>query len=340
MKKLFLLLPVLLFLGCSISKKVVDSSSETVIAFGSCNKTYLPQPLWKPIISNEPDMWIWLGDIVYADTNDPAHIRKLYETQNANEDYKNLKSICPITGVWDDHDYGVNDGDKNFEIKKKSRELLFDFLDMHTDAPERKRTGGYTSHLIGEPGKQVKIILLDCRYFRDELTDDPTGKQRYLPNETGDILGEAQWTWLEKELTESSAQVHIIGSGVQVISEEHRYEKWANFPTAHQRLYDLLEKTNPARPVIISGDRHIAEISKIKLSGLAQPLFDITSSGLTHSYEKILEKGEFNSHRSGEKLTGEKNFGIFRINWSKNSVEVKAEIRGLENRLIFDERIF
>jgi hypothetical protein len=31
------------------------------IAFGSCSKQFMDQPLWKHIESFNPDLWIWLG---------------------------------------------------------------------------------------------------------------------------------------------------------------------------------------------------------------------------------------------------------------------------------------
>lgn len=42
------------------------------IAFGSCSREDLPQPLWMPIVNQRPGLWIWLGDNVYADTADMA----------------------------------------------------------------------------------------------------------------------------------------------------------------------------------------------------------------------------------------------------------------------------
>jgi phosphodiesterase/alkaline phosphatase D-like protein len=34
------------------------------------------------------------------------------------------------------------------------------------------------------------------------------------------MLGDAQWQWFENELQNSSAQIHIIGSSIQVQSHE------------------------------------------------------------------------------------------------------------------------
>jgi len=213
---------------------------------------------------------------------------------------------------------------------------MLDFLDVPKDAAVRKREGAYQSYTFGEQGKKIKVILLDARYFRDNLERSLIKGMRYEKNKEGDILGEAQWKWLENELTNSDAQIHLIASGIQVLPEEHGYEKWANFPKARQRFLDLMEKTNPTKPILLTGDRHIAEISKINLDGLDAPLYEVTASGLTHSWSTRGE--EPNQYRVG-KLIIEKNFAIMKINWSTPSPEVSIEVRGLGNELFLREKL-
>lgn len=326
----------------SVDIKSVDTSKIlSRIAFGSCSDEDEPQPIWKYIVANEADLWIWLGDMIYGDSDNPKVLEKKYNQQLANKEYQKLLTSTPIIGIWDDHDYGENDGDKNFSIKKESKELMVDFLNITKDADVRKREGAYQSYTFGQGERKVKILLLDARYFRDTLNNNiQISGQRYQKNETGDILGELQWQWLEKELTDSDASIHIIGCGIQVIPTEHNYEKWANFPKAHQRLYDLLNQTQPNRAILLSGDRHIAEISSIQLDSLDYPLYDITSSGLTHSYEKVEQNGEPNQHRVNNILSGQKNFAQLEIDWSMKPPNVKAEIRGLGNHIIYEYQLY
>ena len=151
--------------------------------------------------------------------------------------------------------------------------------------------------------------------------------KRYEINQTGDILGEEQWAWLKKELTNSEADIHIIANGIQVISEEQGFEKWANFPKARKRLLDLLTETKPKNPIVLSGDRHIAEYSRIKTNDLDLP--EITSSGLTHTWGELRE--EPNKHRIG-KLIVSLNFGLLHIDWSKPAVTF--EIRDQNNKTL------
>lgn len=48
-------------------------------------------------------------------------------------------------GTWDDHDYGVNDGDSSYVDKRESQRLLLDFLDEHRDSPRHHRDGVYNA---------------------------------------------------------------------------------------------------------------------------------------------------------------------------------------------------
>ena len=312
------------------AKKLDAEKTLQTIAFGSCNNQSKSQEMWKYVVKNKPDLWIWLGDIIYADTKNMQVMADKYSFVKNNIDYRRLLACTPVIGIWDDHDFGWNDAGKEYPMKKESKRLMLDFLDVPKNASVRNREGAYQSFTFGKEGKKIKIILLDARYFRDKVTRTKGYNKKYLANTEGDILGEKQWTWLEKELTNSDAQINIIGSGIQMLPSEHRFEKWANFPAARKKLIQLLQKTQPAMPILISGDRHMAEVSKVKISKIEAPIYEVTSSGLTHSWKEKRE--EINQYRVGE-LVIEKNFAVLKIDWSRTSPRVSVEVRGLENKL-------
>ena len=319
------------------ARKLDTKKTLQTIAFGSCNNQGKSQTMWNHVVVNRPDLWIWLGDNIYADTQNPQVMADKYSLLKNNMNYRRLLACAPVVGTWDDHDFGWNDAGKEFGMKKQSKRLLLDFLDVPKNAPVRNREGVYQSFVFGENGKKVKIILLDTRYFRDNVERTSGKNKKYLPNEEGDILGEQQWAWLEKELKNSDAQINIIASGFQIIAKEHRFEKWENFPKARARLFLLLQKAKPAMPILMSGDRHIAELSRTTLTGLENPLFEITSSGLTHTWKK--ERKEPNQYRVGD-LVIKKNFGVLRIDWSGKTPKVNVEVRGLRNQLFLREKIY
>lgn len=322
-----LVLPALI--GCRTPKTTTNLSSTkpvTTIAFGSCSRQSLPQPLWDDVVAQKPDVWVWLGDNIYGDSENMDTLRTKYATQKANPVYGQLRQSASIIGVWDDHDYGVNDGGKEYPKRKESQQIMLDFLDEPTNSPLRKQEGAYSTHVYGPEGQRVKIILLDARYFRDPLKKE---NKQNVPNPSGDILGEAQWQWLEQQLTRSDADIHIIGSGIQILPDQHVYEKWANFPTARQRLLGLLSKTKPKGALMLSGDRHMGEVSKINLPGLKYDLYDITSSGLTHVSAPHEEP---NRYRVGD-MVSKLNYGLITIHWnttgaSSESPSVTVQING------------
>ena len=300
----------------------------TTIAFGSCNRQDEPQPMWKPILSNDPDLWIWLGDNIYGDTDDMQAMKLMYAEQKAIPAYEEFFQTVPVIGTWDDHDYGINDGGKEFSAKAESRDLMLDFMDVPADREIRQREGAYDAYTFGNEGQQVKVMLLDTRYFRDELQESAQEGVRYDPNPEGDMLGEAQWNWLDNELRNSTAQINIIASSIQVIPEQHGFEKWANFPNSRERLLQLVADSGAEGVVFLSGDRHMGEISRLNIAGVPYPVYDITSSGMTHSYE---EADEPNRYREGE-IVSQKNFGIIQIDWA-DPVKVSYSIRGATNQV-------
>ncbi len=316
-----------------LSAALDTTQTLTTIAFGSCNRQDEPQPLWDDILAQRPDLWIWLGDNIYGDTDDMKKMRSMYEKQLAQPDYQQLRASVPVVGTWDDHDYGVNDGGKEFAPKAASRDLLLEFLAVPKNRPVWDREGAYQAYTLGPAGQRVKVLLLDTRYFRDALLASADEDRRYGPNEAGDLLGEAQWRWLEAELSNSDAQVHIIGSSIQVLAEDHGFEKWANFPQSRQRLFDLIADTQAPGVVLLSGDRHIGEISRYDAPGVAYPLYDLTSSGLTHVYE---EADEPNRHRVSD-LIKVLNFGLITIDWSSTPVQLTFQIRGEEGKVLAEE---
>jgi alkaline phosphatase D len=288
------------------------------IAFGSCNRVGEKQILWDDIMSEKPDLWIWLGDIIYGDSDDLSILEKEYMKQSQNSGYQSLKATVPVMGIWDDHDYGLNNAGKEFESKKGSRDLLFKFLEVNTTNPAWNREGAYQHYYVGK-NNLVHVILLDSRYFRDHPIYN-FDQNNYTPNEEGTILGDAQWDWLEALLKESTASIHIIANGIQIIPEEHNYEKWANFPKERIKLFNLLSKYQVQRPILISGDRHVSEVSKLQWND--QLIYEVTSSGLTHSYENV---GDEPNRFRISKLIGQKSFAVLDIDPELRNIQVRLK---------------
>jgi alkaline phosphatase D len=285
------------------------------------------QPIWKHVLAARPDVFLMLGDNVYADTTDPVELRAAYAKLGAQPGYQKLKRTAKVLATWDDHDYGQNDAGADYPIKEASKEIFLDFFGVPKDSPRRQRDGVYHAEAFGPPGRRVQIILLDTRFNRSPLIwkedgSDPIEKGHYVPNEdpSATLLGAKQWAWFEEQLREP-AQIRIIASSIQVVDEDSGGEKWANFPAERKKLFTLLWRATGS--FFVSGDRHFAELSLMD-SEAGYPTFDVTSSSLNWS-EHMFRLPEKNRHRVAVLNRGD-NFGLIEIDWARRDPLIRFKI--------------
>ena len=303
------------------ARATADAATPPVsrIAFGACARESEPQQVWNTIASLKPDLFLFTGDNIYADTTDPKVFKEKYALLAGKPGFKEFRRTVPMLATWDDHDYGANDGGVEFEGKTAAKEAFLDFFNPPLDDPMRSREGVYSSRLFGPEGRRLQIIMLDTRSFRDALVkrteEERTGG--YGPYKGTDdlnltMLGPAQWVWLEQEL-KKPAQLRVIASSIQVVSGEHGWECWNTFPHERARLYRLIGETQANGVIFVSGDRHLAELScDAELEGKPYPMFDLTSSGLNRAEGGRLD--EPNRYRSSA-IVRQQNFGEIVVDW-------------------------
>ena len=92
-------------------------------------------------------------------------------------------------------------------------------------------------------------------------------------------VGDRQWGWLERQLRQP-AELRLVVSSIQVIPEEHGFERWANLPRERERLFELIRSNGANGMVLLSGDRHLAEISRLPFEVVGYSLYEVTSSSM------------------------------------------------------------
>ena len=205
-------------------------------------------------------------------------------------------SLGEIHAIWDDHDYGRNDGGGDYPLKKQSEALFLDFWKVPTNDVRRQREGIYyaTFHQIGDI--KIQMIFLDTRYFRSKLKKSPLKFTKrftqYMPTQDKEatLLGDAQWLWLEQELAKS-ADIRIIASSIQVLASNHGWEKWSNFPAERKKLLMALKTRKGGDILLISGDRHFSALYEMPGASInsKNSLLEFTSSSLNNSWKGAKE---------------------------------------------------
>jgi alkaline phosphatase D len=173
------------------------------IALTSCSNPARSLGMFDQVRAKRPELLLMLGDNVYGSSSprDPAlpDLRAAYTKMAASTEFKSLVSQVPTQAIWDDHDFGINDGGGDFAHKALAQAIFNRFWNVPSNSLLRRRQGIYRAFMVGPVSQRIQVILLDTRMFRDPLipTDvrGAPGKERYLPHPetaTVDILGAAQ----------------------------------------------------------------------------------------------------------------------------------------------------
>ena len=297
-----------------ISSANIIYAESIKIGLGSCLDQDYPQPIWQSIKKEDLNYFIFLGDNVYGDTR-YGSLRKMKSA------YDKQKKVLPdflndisIFSIWDDHDFGINDGGADYRFKRRAQELYLDFWEITKDDDRSNREGIYFSKNEIFFDKKFKFIFLDTRFFRSKLKGK---KSNYIENIEPDatILGNAQWTWLENEL-KSDFDFLFIFSSIQIIAKDHRFEKWSNFPNERAKLFELLEQFND-KTILFSGDRHRAGIYR------KNGIIEVTSSSMNKPGSSF---SETDSYLIG-KTYPQENYGVLEI--LENTIHIKIkDIKG------------
>jgi alkaline phosphatase D len=308
------------------------------LAFGSCAKQSKPQPIWQAITAAQPHLFAFLGDNFYGDAATADDLRARHTEFQQVESLQAFRRQHAHVAIWDDHDYGVDDAGGEYPHKQLSQQLFCDTWGEAAASPRRTRPGVFQAYRIQAQGKTVQLILPDLRFNRTALLSDParrTGYDRmmaaaqqgsrepipgwYVPNPdpAATMLGEAQWQWLEEQLAQP-ADLRILCSSVQLAAEGTGWECWANFSADRERLMQALHRHRTEHLVVISGDMHYGELSRLDVPGL-YPIWDLTSSGLTEVWAVPTPNA-----RRQQGVVAEVNFGMIEVDWAAQALTLSA----------------
>lgn len=249
-----------------------EGKADFRIAFGSCCRIQFDaeQPIWSVVQALEPDMFFWLGDNIYGDSDEPAALAELYGRERLVRRLEPLLRGTPQLAIWDDHDFGYNGSDGTSPYKDSSLDVFRHYW-PNPSFGEPASKGIYFKQSYGG----VDFFFLDGRYHRDptENRDDASKT----------MLGAAQKAWLKAGLLESKAvfKVLVSGTGWSTAENEKGGDSWGVFMTERNEIFDFVRDRNIGGVVCISGDSHMGELNCIPRSAHGgYDIYDLCSSPL------------------------------------------------------------
>jgi len=235
------------------------------------------------IAACRPDVFIGLGDMIYADKHVPSHGRlgnhqvplansilldrrdywRHWNYLHEDRGFASMLQQASYVGVWDDHeccsDFGPGDDMGMLEL---ARNALFEWNPVIGTAAEPQRL--YRSLRWGA---HCELFVLDCRSYRDlmsQIDDRPEPKT---------MLGAAQREWFLQALRDSDAEWKIIVSSVPLAcpsgSKSHGYGGWTDngTRTGYERelmgLLRSMQQIGVRRPIFLTADVHHAEVLEL-----------------------------------------------------------------------------
>jgi len=275
-----------------------DAPAPIRLAFGGdlsgqnvCRDAVEGFPIMDTVRSWDPDIFVGLGDMIYADDLcletgrygnaqvpgdflQAADLEGFWAHWRYNRADANLQALlasASYVGVWDDHevvnDFGPLGDTRDVPPYTPGEHLLPMGLDAFVDytpiaiSPETPTRLYRTLRW----GKHLEMFVLDTRQYRDaNLAED-------IPDRPKTMLGPEQLAWLKQELAGSDATWKVIVSSVPMsiptgFPATNGRDGWANFDqdTGFEReLLDILrflQDEGIDDTVWITTDVHFAEV--------------------------------------------------------------------------------
>jgi alkaline phosphatase D len=263
----------------TISAAGVEIKAEWSFMLGSCalyglGATRAIKPgrhvlIFDEMLAQPTDFMLWLGDNVYLLNGEWKDVDRMYEkyTKVRLEPHTNafLRSR-PQYAILDDHDYGPDNAEGNFENKAATMACFRDFWpNPYFGAGDGEGTYYDFDY------QDASFFMLDDRWFRNTVGN-------------AQVIGPMQMAWLQAKLKASTATYKFIALGSQVVSEVNAHETWSRFPE-RQQLLDYIRAERIPGVIFLSGDRHFTELCKLEQPGL-YPIYDFTSSPLSSIVRK------------------------------------------------------
>ncbi len=228
-----------------------EAPESFTLAMGSCARTGSTHEVFNLIRSLDPLIFLHLGDFHYENiaVADVQPYRLAIRTVLASEPQAHLYRSIPIAYMWDDHDYGPNNGDSTAPGRTQARQTYREYIPHYPLAAGTGDVGIYQSFSIG----RTRFILTDSRSLRSPYTVPDS------PSKT--MLGAAQKAWFKRELMAARDTYALIVwvntlPWIGVTGDDG----WYAYTFEREEIANFIVDSGITGLCMISGDAHMLAI--------------------------------------------------------------------------------
>jgi len=306
------------------------------VALGSCayiNEPGMDRPgnpygggygIFDHIADLRPDLMLWLGDNVYLrepDWGSWTGILHRYTHTRSLPDMQRLLRSTHHVAIWDDHDFGPNDGDGSFVNAAYTRRAFELFWPNPTFGVPS--ADGITTMFSWN---DIDFFLMDDRTFRVPPS---------MRTATGTILGKAQIDWLIQALKYSKAPFKLVAIGGQFLSDAAEFENYATCPTERTEIIERIHAEGITGVIFLTGDRHFTELTALP-SEDGNTLYDLTVSPLTSA---TYDPSGKNSLSVPGTVVAKRNFGVLEFSGPTGARAMRIAIFDTDGNLQWERTL-
>lgn len=218
----------------------------TIAAISCANDT--AEPVYERIATLHPDLMVFGGDTPYQDVADLPTFRIKHRNFLQTPFMAALIRSTPTVGVWDDHDFGENNGNgvNAAERRDNARQSFVEYR-AH-DQFGTSTEGIYHKNDLGA----VEVFLLDPRWWSQTMASPVDASKKTC-------FGPQQWAWLRQSLEASRAHFKVLLMG-QIWQDKKNGENDDMFTYWYERdaLLDFIKEKNIPGVVLVGGDIHVS----------------------------------------------------------------------------------
>jgi alkaline phosphatase D len=214
---------------------------------GDMEAGHQPYALLDRVAAQDPDLFLFVGDTIYADTPRDQAVTTLSgyrdkHRENRDDGYlQRLLARTAVAAIWDDHEV-ANDFDGSHFALAEGRAAFRDYWPARTVDPT-------ALHRRLSWGPAADILILDTRQYRSP-NSMPDGPRKTM-------LGRRQKEWLKGELRASRAPFKFVVSSVPFLGP-FGADKWSGFATERDELKRFFRHEKIGGLVFLSADMHLA----------------------------------------------------------------------------------
>ncbi|HXK28128.1 MAG TPA: alkaline phosphatase D family protein [Candidatus Binatia bacterium] len=261
-------------------------------------ESYQPFKIFDVIDSKQPDFFLHLGDIIYADhpkksfRPSVSHYRSKHAANRKDLHLQNFSARYVTYAIWDDHETEDNCNSLNPHMEDALKVFKEYWPCKAVDAAALYRQFTWAG---------IDLFILDTRRFRSQQ-QMPDGSDKTM-------LGTAQKSWFKDRLKASTAPFKFIITSVPF--HGGGTDTWGSYAAERGELVRFIRDEKISGTIFLTGDYHLVRDWTNAKTGLREYMAGPIASFTQYEHEP---KARARYEKAGTFHYGDGyNFGLWRI---------------------------